>query len=139
MIPAFPRRDKYELHVKEYWIDVRTTGEMKRTMSELTIRKFEVICPEATLPMPKLPSEPLPKLPEEDDAGADVAPETVESSDEENGQAKSKKKQAQQEAAAKVVAERKAQDAKMAEHEEILEDPHCRVWRLLGSSGVCAI
>ena len=39
---CFARRDKYEPDVREFWIDVKVTGELKKTISEVTIRRFEV-------------------------------------------------------------------------------------------------
>ena len=121
------RRDKYESHVKEYWIDVRTTGEMRRTMSELTVRKFEVVASSGDLPLPKLGDGPLPDLPGTDQRPRmgveDVTDAASNDEPQPNRRQPRSTAQAVREAEVQSAAARKAEDAKHAASEEILEAP----------------
>ena len=72
-----PRADKYEADVKEYWIDILTQGELRRTITEITIRQVEVVDTGKPLPMPCVGSEPGPVVPgledRSDSEGSDAA------------------------------------------------------------------
>eukprot|EP00439_Symbiodinium_sp_Y106_P037822 s6654_g4.t1 len=62
------KRDKYQKHIVEYWIDLKTSGSLSRSHKEEFNQFIEIIDDAATLPPPVLGSEALPCYEEEDDA-----------------------------------------------------------------------
>ena len=61
------RRDKYQRHVLEYWIDVRTSGSLSKASREEFSQHVEIIDDNLQLPAPQLGNECLPCYDEEDD------------------------------------------------------------------------
>ena len=126
MLPVV-RRDKYERDVREYWIDVRTTGEMKQLMSELVIRTIEVAGDfDHPMPAPMLGDGPTPEVPGFATSGAyEVFESDPETAGESKGKGKSKggkgKSKSDYEA---YLAHRKQQAAQDAAIEEVYEDSH---------------
>ena len=56
----------------EFWIDVRCTGELRKTYSEICIRRFEVVDTGFALPAPmKIGATPVPMMPDQDDQPVD--------------------------------------------------------------------
>ena len=58
------RRDKYQRHIREYWVDVETSGCMNITHTEEVNQCYEIVdVPNAELPAPLLTGKsPLPNL-----------------------------------------------------------------------------
>ncbi|CAE7914152.1 unnamed protein product [Symbiodinium necroappetens] len=65
------RRDKYQKHILEYWIDLKTSGSLSRSHKEEFNQFIEIIDDEAVLPPPVLGNEALPSYEEEDDDADD--------------------------------------------------------------------
>ena len=61
------RRDKYQRHILEYWIDVRTSGSLSRTTQEQFSQYVEIVDDNLSLPPPTLGNEALPCYDEEDE------------------------------------------------------------------------
>ncbi|CAE7797904.1 unnamed protein product [Symbiodinium necroappetens] len=61
------RRDKYQRHILEYWIDLRTSGSLSRSHQEEFTQYVEIIDNNASLPNPVLGNESLPCYDEEDE------------------------------------------------------------------------
>ncbi|CAE7698574.1 unnamed protein product [Symbiodinium sp. CCMP2592] len=72
---ALTRRDKYQRHLIEYWIDVRTSGSLSRTTQEQFSQYVEIIDDQVSLPPPMLGTEALPCYdedePEDEETGDD--------------------------------------------------------------------
>ncbi|CAE7241178.1 unnamed protein product [Symbiodinium sp. CCMP2592] len=74
--------DKYEKDVKEYWVDIKTTGEVRRTMSEVTIRSFVVDnCPAAFPAPPSIGKDAMPFMPDESGFAREVEEQESEDND----------------------------------------------------------
>ena len=56
------RRDKYERHVKEFWVDVATEGTLAKSMVEEVSQSFEIVDFDCSLPAPMLGNSPRPDL-----------------------------------------------------------------------------
>ena len=69
-IPA-SRKDKYQAHIIEYWVDVRTSGSLSRSTKEEFNQCVEIIDSGASLPPPTLGDEALPFYDVEDDDDED--------------------------------------------------------------------
>ena len=89
------RRDKYERHIREYWVDVETVGTLAQSMEEEVTQSYEIVDFDCALPAPALGSSPKPYLDEpmddssrEDDEGAWES----EGDDDEDDAASSKKR-----------------------------------------------
>ena len=61
------RRDKYQRHIVEYWIDVKTSGSLSKASREEFSQYVEIIDDNLQLPPPQLGNEALPCYDEEDD------------------------------------------------------------------------
>ncbi|CAE7188350.1 unnamed protein product [Symbiodinium sp. CCMP2456] len=61
------KRDKYQRHILEYWIDLRTSGSLSRSHMEEFSQYVEIIDDNASLPAPVLGNEALPCYEGEDD------------------------------------------------------------------------
>ena len=88
------RRDKYEKDVKEYWIDVKCTGELRRAVVEVTIRHFEVVdIQNRAIPTPAIGNGPGPLVPAFEDPEDPASSENEHSADDEQprGRPRSKK------------------------------------------------
>ena len=71
------RRDKYERKVKEYWVDVKTSGSSEHVVAEEVLQEYQVVDPKLkSLPAPTLGKSPRPDL------DADGASSDSESCDE---------------------------------------------------------
>ncbi|CAE7344964.1 unnamed protein product, partial [Symbiodinium necroappetens] len=64
---ALTRKDKYQSHIVEYWVDVRTSGSLSRSTKEEFNQFVEVIDSNASLPAPTLGDEALPCYDEDND------------------------------------------------------------------------
>ncbi|OLP79425.1 hypothetical protein AK812_SmicGene40282 [Symbiodinium microadriaticum] len=64
---ALTRRDKYQRHIVEYWIDVKTSGSLSKASREEFSQYVEIIDDNLQLPPPQLGNEALPCYDEEDD------------------------------------------------------------------------
>ena len=65
------RRDKYQRHIREYWVDVATTGFLATELEEQFLQQFEVTDCNMEMPAPTLGSCPMP--PEEEDFQEDCS------------------------------------------------------------------
>ncbi|CAE7235007.1 unnamed protein product [Symbiodinium necroappetens] len=82
---ALTRRDKYQRHIVEYWIDVRTSGSLSRTHQEQFSQFVEIIDDNLSLPPPMLGNETRPcydedeyeEDTEDDEEADDKAPTTT--------------------------------------------------------------
>ena len=63
------RRDKYQRHVMEYWVDVRTSGSLSKSHKEEFSQYVEIIDDGTSLPPPTLGNEALPCYDDEDQGG----------------------------------------------------------------------
>ncbi|CAE7697849.1 unnamed protein product [Symbiodinium necroappetens] len=54
------RRDKYQKQIREFWVDVQTSGTLATTNTEEFSFCFEIIDPTCELPGPVLGKEPMP-------------------------------------------------------------------------------
>ncbi|CAE7384228.1 unnamed protein product [Symbiodinium sp. CCMP2592] len=98
----------YCTDVKEYWVDTKTTGEITRTMSETTIRRFEVRDVEMPLPAPLVGKSPQPFLPDDEEAYYE---DQEEGSEEEEGKEEGTDSKSKQ---SKALRKRKEKDARNA-------------------------
>ncbi|CAE7313426.1 unnamed protein product [Symbiodinium necroappetens] len=64
---ALTRKDKYQSHIMEYWVDVRTSGSLSQSTKEEFNQYVEIIDSGASLPPPTLGDEPLPCYEQDDD------------------------------------------------------------------------
>ncbi|CAE7638788.1 unnamed protein product [Symbiodinium sp. CCMP2592] len=65
------KKDKYQSHIIEYWVDVRTSGSLSRSTKEEFNQFVEIIDSGASLPPPTLGDEALPSYDVEDDDDED--------------------------------------------------------------------
>ncbi|CAE7354165.1 unnamed protein product, partial [Symbiodinium necroappetens] len=54
------RKDKYQSHIREYWVDVSTVGSLSNTHREQFNHCIEILDPDCSLPVPLLESSPKP-------------------------------------------------------------------------------
>ena len=129
------RKDKYEPDVLEFWIDVRCTGELRKTYSEICIRRFEVADSGHAMPAPmKIGSTPMPAMPDQDEVDY-VDDDDGEGSAETPKRKKAKKNAATEEETPPRLSKKGAQ--KKAQEEELAEDISCNVSICLFNSNRC--
>ncbi|CAE7259546.1 unnamed protein product [Symbiodinium sp. CCMP2592] len=65
------KKDKYQRHIVEYWVDVKTSGSLSKTSREEFNQTVEIVDDNLQLPPPQLGNEALPCYDEEDDEDDD--------------------------------------------------------------------
>ena len=77
----YNRKDKYQSHIREYWVDVETTGCLTTSHAEEVTQSYVVVDDNASLPAPILGSTLKPNLDREaeDDSSSEQAEATTPS------------------------------------------------------------
>ena len=78
-ILVFCRRDKYERHLREYWVDVKAMGSLATVHSEIASTRVVIEDPDMEFPEPVLTNSPMPNLGDDGDHSNDQSDSGEES------------------------------------------------------------
>ena len=122
MYACVGRRDKYERHLKEFWVDVATEGTLAKSMVEQVSQSFEIVDFDCSLPAPTLGSSPKPDLERcSDDSDGEEQDAGSSSSDDEEGKKAAGKSKEDKKRIAKTGSKKCNKKAK-AEAEDKVEE-----------------
>ena len=118
------RRDKYERHLREFWVDVETVGTLAKSMEEEITQSYEIVDFNCSLPVPTLGDSPKPWVDEpRDESPEHEADEGSSSEEDAEAEHVSKKKPSKSKPASSPKTRRKQNRRKAEQVEEALEAP----------------